>query len=420
VLESLGDLRFMGGSPAAWVAYRQARRLLADDAVRVAGIMLKEARIEERDGKLALALRRWSRAMSRLRDVPGPEAAAARSMLANRYAFCRNRQGRYSEALRWGTVSVEEAQDSADLRALATSYRAMQIIHLWSGVPEDLPYGKLALHAFEELGDLEGQAMSLNNLAVRAFFEGRWTEALTMYQRAADNFERIGDVARLGSTFYNVADVLIGQGRLTEAETLLQKALVAARASGDEELVALAVRERGKAWSRDGRFEEGLQSLAEARTRFAELGEAQEVVDVDAAVAENLMLQGELDAAVDLAMKTMPRAVEANARMIIPALHRIVGYCRLNAGRLPEARQSLEKALELSSSSSDLRREHINVVLGLAQVSRLEGDFRADELFREGSAALNELGVVDASLPGTAVLDVRLPEQERRHDPLPA
>jgi len=306
------------------------------------------------------------------------------------------------------------------MRALATSYRAMQIIHLWSGVPEDLPYGKLALHAFEELGDLEGQAMSLNNLAVRAFFEGRWTEALTMYQRAADNFERIGDVARLGSTFYNVADVLIGQGRLAEAETLLQKALVAARASGDEELVALAVRERGKAWSRGGRFEEGLESLAEARSKFVELGEAQEVVDVDAAVAENLMLQGDLDAAVDLATETMPRAVEANARMIIPALHRIVGFCRLNAGRLSEARQSLEKALELSSSSSDLRREHINVVLGLAEVARLEGDFRADELFREGSAALTELGVVDASLPGAVVVDVVLPEQDRQHDALPA
>ena len=205
--------------------------------------MLKEARIEERDGKLALALRRLSRGLSLLRDVPGPEAAAARSMLANRYAFCRNRQGRYTDALRWGAVSVQEAQDSADIRALATSYRAMQIIHLWAGVPEDLPYGQLALHAFEELGDLDGQALSLNNLAVRAFFEGRWTESLAMYHRAADNFERIGDVARLGSTSYNVADVLIAQGRLAEAEPLLQKALVAARASGDEELVALVARE---------------------------------------------------------------------------------------------------------------------------------------------------------------------------------
>jgi tetratricopeptide (TPR) repeat protein len=381
--------------------------------------MLKEARIEQRDGKLAPALRRLSRGLSMLRDVPGLEAAAARSMLANRYANCRTSQGRYADALRWGAVSVQEAQDSADMRALATSYRAMQIIHIWSGVPEDLPYGQLALHAFEELGDLEGQALILNNLAVRAFFEGRWAESLSMYDRAADNFERIGDVARLGSTSYNIADVLIAQGRLAEAEPLLMKALAAGRASGDEELVALALRERGKAWSRAGRFDEGLRAFAEARTRFDELGEAPEVVDVDAAVAENLMLQGELEAAITLATETMPRAKEASARMILPTLHRIVGFCHLREGRLPQARESLEVALELSSTG-DLRREHVNVMLGLAELARAEGDPRSDELMRESTAALQELGVVTPPVAGEGDVDLRLPEQYRLHDPLPA
>jgi class 3 adenylate cyclase/tetratricopeptide (TPR) repeat protein len=420
VLESLGDLRFVGGSPEAWGAYRQARRLWADDKVRVAGIMLKEARIEERDGKLAHALRRLSRGLALLSDVPGPEAAAARSMLANRYAFCRNKQGRYTDALRWGAVSVEAAQDSTDMLALATSYRAMQGIHLLSGVPEDLPYGQLALHAFEELGDLGAQAACLNNLAVRAFFEGRWTESLAMYHRAADNFERIGDVANFGTTSYNVADVLIGQARYADAEPLLNKALMAARATGDEELVALVVRERGKSWSRGGRFEDGYALLTEARTRFEQLGEAPEVVDVDAAIAENLMLRGERDAAVELAEGTMPRAVEASARMILPTLHRIVGLCHLHEGRLPEARTSLMVALELSADG-ELRREHVHVMLGLAELARVEGDPRADELMRESSDALRELGVVtESQAAGTSVVDVRVPEQYRLQDPLPA
>ncbi len=240
-----------------------------------------------------------------------------------------------------------------------------------------------------------------------------------MYHRAADNFERIGDVARLGSTSYNVADVLIAQGRLAEAEPLLQKALVAARASGDEELVALVAREGGKAWSRGGRFEEGLASLADARTRFEELGEAQEVVDVDAAIAENLMLQGDLDDAIALAQGTMPRAREASARMILPTLHRIVGFCQLHQGRLAEAKESFEVALDLSSGG-DLRREHVNAMLGLAEVARAVGDPRADELMRESTAALDDLGVVAATLPGTAPAEVRLPEQQRMQDPVPA
>ncbi len=175
VLDSLGDVNFLMGSVQdAASAYRSARKLLASDATRVAQIMLKEARIEQQHGKFTLSLRRLARGLSLLRDVPGSRAAAARSLLANRYAIGRTSQGRYDDALRWGEIAVCEAQDSADPVALARAYLGMDSIHIWSGQQEDLPYGRLALHAYEELGDLSGQAYTLNNLAVRAVFEGRW------------------------------------------------------------------------------------------------------------------------------------------------------------------------------------------------------------------------------------------------------
>jgi class 3 adenylate cyclase/tetratricopeptide (TPR) repeat protein len=413
VLDSLGDTRFlMGSATEAAAAYSQARRLIADDHSRVAQIMLKEARIEQRQGKFALSLRRLSRGLGLLRDLEGSQAAAARSLLANRYAICRISQGRYRDALRWGEIAVREAQDSTDMVALAQAYLAMQTIHSWSGVPEDLPYGKLALNAYEDLGDLAGQAQSLNNLAVHAVFEGRWTESIAMFHRAADNFQRLGDIVQVGNTNYNEADVLIRQGRLAEVEPLLQDALVAARAGGDEELVALVIREQGKAWSRGGRFEEGLASLADAKERFADLGAPPEIVDADAAVAECLMLQGRLEDAVEKATSTMARAVEVSARMVLPTLHRILGFCHLHAGRLHEARIALDAGLQLCSDP-DMRHEHGYITLGLAQLAVAEGDPCATDLMLESSGTLQRLGVVAAPIPGATVVDIRIPEQTR-------
>ena len=44
-----------------------------------------------------------------------------------------------------------------------------------------------ALHLFEQLGDLSGQAHALNNLATRRAYAGHWPDALPMFARAADS-----------------------------------------------------------------------------------------------------------------------------------------------------------------------------------------------------------------------------------------
>ena len=105
--------------------------------------------------------------------------------------------------------------------------------------------------------------------------------------------------------------------------------------------------------------------------------------------------------------------------MVLPRLYRIVGFCQLHAGRLQEARTSLELALELTSNG-DLRHEHGYVMLGLAELAKAESDSRADELMRASMAALNELGVVSVPHPGKGVVELRLPGQYRLQDPLPA
>ena len=71
--------------------------------------------------------------------------------------------------------------------------------------------------------------------------------------------------------------MLLRQGRWSEAEPLLHDALGIAQAVGDEELVALVLRERGQVCLELGRIEEASAHLADARARFTALGLAQEL-----------------------------------------------------------------------------------------------------------------------------------------------
>ena len=115
-----------------------------------------------------------------------------------------------------------------------------------------------------------------------------------MFARAAESFRRVGDATNAANADYNRADVLVRQGRSDEALPLLQNTLRVARAVGDEELVALVLKEQGRARSRSGDVQTGLLLLQEARAQLAKLREPQEVVDADIASAEAHLLGGRL------------------------------------------------------------------------------------------------------------------------------
>jgi tetratricopeptide (TPR) repeat protein len=394
VMESLGDVRYLVGHvEQAGVAYRSARQLVKGLPLQSARLILKEARLLQRLGRYPQTLRSLTRGIRFLDGIDTAEAAATRSLLATRYAICRVSQGRYRDAAEWGRTAVREAQAGRDDAALAQAYLAMHTVGLWSHQQEEATYGKSALALFVALDDASGQAHCLNNLAMRALFEARWTEALEMFRGAADSFRKVGDAANAANATYNVADVLIRQGHWAEAESLLKDAGRVARAVGDEELVALCARERGRAAARASRHDEAAALFAEARARFAELGEPQEVVDTDTAIAESLLMKGNWEHALELATNALERAESLGAVQILPALHRIRGLALSRSGRLTEAKAELTEGLRLSESP-DVRHEQAFLLAELSEVAASEGDPASAELSERAASLLRLLGVV--------------------------
>jgi class 3 adenylate cyclase/tetratricopeptide (TPR) repeat protein len=393
-LEALGDALYLAGRSADAVdAYREALRTGRDDPLRKAHLALKQARVEQRRGRYAVALRRASMGLRALEGKTGARVRAARARLQARYAVCRVSQGRYADAQRWAKKAVVEADAAGELDALAQAHLVLHTVDFWSAGGEGEQPGETALRLFEQLGDLGGQAHALNNLALRRFFEGRWPDALPMLTRAAEIFRRVGDATDTANADYNRADILMRQGRYDEALPLLDQTLRVARAVGDEELVALVLREQGRTRSRAGDVAEGLALLGTARARLVDLGEPHEVVDTDVAIAEAHLLANRPDVAVSTAEQALTDAASQRAATLLPSAHRVHAAALLARGAVAQASAAVAEGLRRSDAPG-IGLERAFLLALAARIARANGDSDVDRLEQDAAAALESLGVV--------------------------
>ncbi|KHK99949.1 hypothetical protein LK09_01110 [Microbacterium mangrovi] len=384
---SLGEcLDMAGDANGALAALRRARRDLHGDVVRSADVMHKEARITLRLGRYRATLAELTRAMRVLDGIEGNQADTVRARIANRYGFCLHLQNRGDEAVRWGHASVEFAEASADLEVLADAYNALHLSYAASTMPEERPYGQLALGLYEQLDDLSGQAHTLNNLAIDTYNDGDWNGAIDAFARAAESFHRLGDDANEANALYNRAEVLVAQGRHDEALPVVTAALHLARRVDDEELVGLALREQARAASGTGDPTRAGALFAEARAVLAGLDLASEVALLDAAHAEALADAGDPDQALALLDRAIAAAA-AKASETLARLHRIRAQALVRQGS-PELAAAAAREGLTHTMGAHGGYEPALLRLALAEAT-------GDETLREESRrALAALGVV--------------------------
>lgn len=392
VLEQLGDALFrIGLAEDAAEAFTEARRHVRGDPLRLAVLAEKQAQVDQRLRRLSLSLRRITVSLRLLEGRDDRPARVARSRLARRYAFTRYWQGRTGEALRWAELAAHEAEQAVDKDALARAYEMLNAIHVGSRRPEPLPYGRLALQAYVELGNLPHQAHCLNNLGLQAFEADRWSEALDLYGQASRIFERVGDSANEGNVLYNHAEVLVRQRRYAEAAPLIARSLRIARSVSDRELVALVLREEARCASATGDHELAGRALRESRQLFEELGEADEVRASDLVLAELLLDDGRAGEAEAVLERLGVGPGDGGGSARTAGLR---ARLQLLRGQLDEARTTFHDALTLAERSGS--RYERGLLLGhLAEVDRERGD-DVSLLLEEAAATLGALGVREA------------------------
>src|SRR5262249_35149978 len=158
------------------------------------------------------------RGMKELEQRDDVEAARARARLVAEYGVVRQAQGRRLDAVTWLRRAIDEAERSGEREALAHSYFILDWTLVDLGRSEEAVHPQRALELYDELGKLGPQATIYNNLGTFAFYEGRWNDALDLYDKARQLRLRLADQVDAAIGTHNIAEVLSDQGHLQEAQ----------------------------------------------------------------------------------------------------------------------------------------------------------------------------------------------------------
>jgi class 3 adenylate cyclase/tetratricopeptide (TPR) repeat protein len=395
IWEALGDVRERTGIyDGALAAYRAARRARAGDPVGEAELLLKEAWIAEREGRYSHAIRVVRRGHRRLSEVSGAAAATTRAGLAAWYGAVRQAQGRSREAIAACLEAIADAVAAGNLAAEAHARFILDWAYVEVGEPERATHSARALEIYEQLGDLDGQAVVLNNLGGFAYFEGRWDEAISLYERGRDRRLRTGNAVEAALGTCNIGEVLTEQGRLDEAEEAFRTALRVYRAADFPYGVATAAQHLGRIATLAGRLDEARGHLDEARGLFELIGAAADVQEVDVNLAEWHLESGDPAQALAVADAHLDSGV-----VRLAALQRIRGLAFAACGDDAAARVALEASLE-EARARDALYEIARTLDALVDLDVRAGDLAsAEQREREAGELLRRLGVRTTPAP---------------------
>ena len=166
----------------------------------------------------------------------------------------------------------------------------MHLAYISNRSPERAALRGLALPIYEELGDLLGQANVLNNIGVDAYYEGRWQEALDLYERSKALRERIGDVVGAATITNNIGEVKSDQGYLTTAVEIAEEARSSSRTPATGTCSTHALSNLGRIAAREGRLDDSRKLLHQAREVAEEIRAAGLLVEIEARLAERAVL----------------------------------------------------------------------------------------------------------------------------------
>jgi tetratricopeptide (TPR) repeat protein len=401
IRESMGDVKTrIGLYSEAQTAFRAVRRIVREEPVAEARLMLKIAQTQAYLGLVSQGLRGISRGLAQIADVPGPEAGKQRAQLMVYYARFCNERGRYRDAIRWCLRAIAEAQASDEKAAMAHAYRLLDWAYVDLGELQQAGYSRQSLAISEELEDLTAQSASLNELGALAYRLGDWDEALQLYRRGAEIDARTGDTVGAAEASNNIAEILLDQGHLEEAERLFTESLRVLQAAGYRGRIAASISNLGLLASRAGDHEKALGLLAEARTLFEEVRAQGELVETDARIAEARALMGDAAAALTLADEALERARSfGGVGAATGVLQRARGMALMQAGDLENADAAFQESLRVA------RARDSNYEIGItlcwqAELARRNGGADPSARAEEGRRLLRALGVV--RIPGLA------------------
>ena len=258
------------------------------------------------------------------------------------------RTGRAAEARRLLTSATPQpaiAAGGATIRR-AVNLRGAAHFELGELDAAEEAFGQAAELARNDGDDLLA-AQASNNLALIANIHGQHTEALALYRLAIPAYQRLGNGVGLSQSFHNMAITYRDTAQLDAAEEHERRAADYARQVGDDRMVAIALMGRA-----DIQLQRGDASMAEATARhaaecLARVPDPARRADALRLAAAALAAKRDMGAAIRLVDEAVSEARRCGAALIEAECLRARGEMASNAGDVAGARAFGQAALDL-------------------------------------------------------------------------
>lgn len=256
------------------------------------------------------------------------------------------RRGDARTASRDGTSAAELFWKRGDAEG---RMRALNLLGAAAFEHGDLPRAQEcfegALGLAQHQGDVLVQARARNNLASVASLTGNPQQALSLYRSALLAYQRLGDRRGAAETCHNLSLVFRELGAPADAQDASEEALRHAEATGDVQVLALAVLGRAEIDLGLGNHDVARHGIERGRALMQEADDAVGVLEAARLEASLLVAVGRLAEAADVASRGADRAVELGSRLVEAELAALASLAQRRLGQHGPAAVRREEAI---------------------------------------------------------------------------
>ncbi len=248
------------------------------------------------------------------------------------------RGGLYDEAASWCRRGLRLARLVGARPEVAHAHNLLGVIHRDKGaVRRAIAHRTRALDLYTELGDLTGQADTLNNLGLDQFSLGDWELAGRRFKECLEIATRIGDLDLMAIVHNNLGEVFLIQGDLSRAKAEFRWTIETLPRLGHVAVGALAEANLGEALALEGRREEARRVLERSLSAFRRINAQVFAAEVQVRLAEVLFSESKMEKAERALRQALDSALRLNSRPV-------EGMALLILGKLQAARAEWEPA----------------------------------------------------------------------------
>ncbi len=283
--------------------------------------------------------------------------AAGESSLAIKLVGALSRfwylRGYLIEGADWSTrVLAADSGEPSLVRAQAL-HGAGLITETLGQLDRAIPAYEEALAIRETLGDREGAARTLNNLANCAMDQRDFARAVSLHGRSLEHSRALDNPQGVGRSLAGLATVALQQARLSDAEALFNEALPLLREVNDLHSVATIIANLGVLAVSTGDYARARAAAEEALQIWRVLGDPIGIANAVGNLGEIAYMEGDLDRARTLFLDALARYEEGGVQRNASLIHYYLGVIAELEGRLNDAWSSYAAGLEGSLASDD-------------------------------------------------------------------